>query len=304
MAKVAVAVRPGAPAKEESKELTQSQGQELTAAELEELVADAGAGLSTSADDNIVPFIVLLQDMSPEVKKRDPNYVEGAEPGMYMDRATKKLWAGDEAMAERTELPQLEFQHCYFDRQVVEWIPRNDGGGFVARFPLKGTIEDTMKAIGGKQVTDPQDPNKKIWKTADGLHDLIDTRYHFGNVVSDNGIRAAVIAFSSTGHTASRQWMTTMNEFKVIDPSTGQPVRSPAGTPLSLPAWSRKYRIGTKPRENNKGSFFVATVADAGMIRDAYVRAAGKALHDGAKAGIISASADEATHGTAASDEI
>src|SRR3982751_762076 len=118
----------------------------LPAEMLEELAADAGAGLSTSADDNIVPFIILLQDMSPEVKKRDPNYVEGAEAGMYLNRATKQLWAGDRAMAERTGFPVLEFQHCYFDRQVVEWIPRQDGGGFVARYPVHGTIEDTMRA--------------------------------------------------------------------------------------------------------------------------------------------------------------
>jgi hypothetical protein len=277
----------------------------LPADMMDELVQDAGAGISTSADDNIVPFIILLQDMSPEIKKRDPNYVEGAEPGMYMDRATHKLWAGDEAMAERTGFPVLEFQHCYFDRAVVEWVPRNDGGGFVARHEIRGTIEDTMAQLGAKQVQDPQDPNKKNWKTSDGLHDLIDTRYHFGNVVNGNDPKPAVIAFSSTGHTASRQWMTTMKEFKITDPKTQQPMRNANGEILLLPAWARKYSIGTKPRENKKGSFFVATVADGGLIRDAYVRAAGKALHDGAKAGTIKASTDEANHGTTSpSDEI
>jgi hypothetical protein len=271
---------------------------------MEELVADAGAGVSTAADDNIVPFIVLLQDMSPEIKKRDPNYVEGAEPGMYMDRATHKLWSGDEAMAERTGFPILQFQHCYFDRAVVEWVPRNDGGGFVARHELKGTIDDTMTRLGGKQVVDPQDPNKKNWKTADGLHDLIDTRYHFGNVVNGDDPRPAVLAFSSTGHTASRQWMTQMKEFKIVDPKTQQPMRNERGELLIQPAWSRRYYIGTKPRENKKGSFFVATVADGGIIRDAYIRAAGKTLHDGAKAGTITASTDEGSAGGAASDEI
>jgi hypothetical protein len=276
----------------------------LPAEMMEELVADAGAGLSQSADDNIVPFIILLQDMSPEVKKRDPNYVEGAEAGMYLNRATKQLWAGDAEMAERTGFPQLEFQHCYFDRQVVEWIPRQDGGGFVARHALQGTVDDTMKAIGGKQVSDPQDPNKMNWKTSDGSHDLIDTRYHFGNVVNGGSAKPAVLAFSSTGHTASRSWMTTMNEFKVIDPKTGQPMRNEKGEPLRLPAWARKYRIGTKPRENKKGSFFVATVEDGGLIRDGYIRAQGKALYDGAKAGLITASQDEANHGQSVSDEI
>ncbi len=270
---------------------------------MDELVADAGAGLSTAADDNIVPFIVLLQDMSPEVKKRDPNYVEGAEAGMYMDRATHRLWAGDEASAERTGFPVLEFQHCYFDRAIVEWIPRTDGGGFVARHNIQGTVEDTMKRLGGKQVPDPQDPNKMNWKSADGTHDLIDTRYHFGNIVNDGNPKPAVIAFSSTGHTASRQWMTSMNDFKIMGPDN-QPMRNAKGETLTLPAWARKYTIGTKPRENKKGSFFVATVADGGLIRDAFIRAKGKALHDGAKAGTITASADEGGGSGGVSNEI
>lgn len=296
----AQATRPSA-----KQELAERQTAGLPAEMMDELVADAGAGLSSSADDNIVPFIVLLQDMSPEVKKRDPNYVEGAEPGMYMDRATKRLWAGDTSMAERTGKPVLVFQHCYFDRQVVEWIPRNDGGGFVARYPLKGTVEDTMRAAGGKQVTDPQDPNKKVWKTGDGSHDLIDTRYHFGNVINDDGsARPAVLAFSSTGHTVSRQWMTTMNEFKIPDPKTGQPLRNEKGEALKLPAWSRKYVVGSKPKENKKGSFFVGTVEDGGIILDKGLRMAGKELHDGAKAGVITASTDEANHGESVSDEI
>jgi hypothetical protein len=161
-----------------------------------------------------------------------------------------------------------------------------------------------MARLQGKQVPDPQDPKKMIWKTKDGLHDLIDTRYHFGHVVNGNDPRPAVLAFSSTGHTASRQWMTTMNEFKIPDPKTGQPMRNAKGEALRLPAWARKYTIGTKPRENVKGSFFVATVADGGLIRDAAIRAAGKELYDKVKAGVVVASTDEANHGQSASDEI
>lgn len=161
-----------------------------------------------------------------------------------------------------------------------------------------------MKGLKGKQVVDPTDPNKKVWKTADGLHDLIDTRYHFGNVVNGSDPRPAVLAFSSTGHTASRQWMTTMNEFKIPDPATGQPMRNDKGETLRLPAWARKYTVGTKPKENKKGAYFVATVADGGLIRDSYLRAAGKQLHDLAKAGVVTASTDEANHGESVSDEI
>jgi len=263
---------------------------------LEEFAVDAGAGVSTAADDNIVPFIVLLQDLSPEVKKRDPNYIEGAEAGMHMNRATKALYAGDKSMAERTGFPQLEFQHCELDKAVIEWVPRTDGGGFVARHPLQGTVEDTMRRIGGVQMIDPKDPNKKIWKTADGQHDLIETRYHFGNILNNGNVQPAVLAFSSTGHTASRQWMSVMTGTKLTDKN---------GTMFIPPAWAKRYVIGSKARENKKGSFFVTTVEDGGFIMSKAVRAAGKALHEAAKAGTVTAAADEtAGAGNDVSDEI
>ena len=76
-------------AKNESTSLTTQAEAGLPAEMLDELIQDAGAGTSQSADDNIVPFIALLQDMSPEVKKRDPEYVEGAEVGFFLNKATK-----------------------------------------------------------------------------------------------------------------------------------------------------------------------------------------------------------------------
>lgn len=255
--------------KKNSTALAAAAGTALSADLMDDIVADAGAGTSQSADDNIVPFIVLLQDASPEVKKRDPSYVDGAEPGMLMNKATKKLYAADAAQAEATGLPLLVFQPCAFDRAVIEWIPRNDGGGFVARHDFKESVEATMNRIGGKQVQDPQDPEKTIWRTADGKHDLIDTRYHFGNILEIDGtLIPAVIGMSSTGHTASREWMTLMNQ-KV---KVGDKLVTP-------PSWSKKYSVHSKAKSNKKGDFFVFTVDDGGFIADAALRAAGKEIN-------------------------
>jgi hypothetical protein len=271
---------------------------------LTEMIANAGAGVSTASDDNILPFIVLLQDMNPEVKKRDPGYIEGAEAGMYMNRATKALYAGDADTAKRTGKPQLEFQHCVLTKEIVEWIPREQGGGFVARHELRGTVEDSMRKLGGRLVPDPQDPNKSVWKTPDGRHDLIETRYHFGNIVNDGQPQPAVIAFKSTGHTASKAWNTLMLGFKIV--KDGKPVLDGKGAILSMPAYFRRYIVGSTPKENNKGSFFVTTVTDGGVIPDAGIRAAGKTLFEGATAGLVKAGTDEDGSGGRAevSDEI
>jgi len=275
-------------------------GDLITAEMLQQMLDDAGAGVSTASEDNILPFVVLLQDMSPEVKKRDPEYVEGAEPGMYLNKATKTLYAGDEVTAKRTKLPRLEFQHCMLSKEIVEWVPREQGGGLVARHPIEGTVEDTMRKLGGKQGADPQNPAK--WTTSRGT-ELLETRYHFGQILTGEVPQPAVIAFKSTGHTSSKQWNTLMGGFKVIDPATRKPMII-NGQVRSMASWYRKYIIGSKPRENNKGSFYVTTVDDGGRIEDPGLLAAGKSLHEGAKAGIIKASTDEDAHGGGVSDEI
>jgi hypothetical protein len=245
-----------------------------------DLLADAealaGMGTSASADDNIIPFLSLLQDMSPEAKKRDPKYVEGAEPGFILNKASRQIWGPNDL---------LEVQPCAFDRTIVEWVPRDNGGGFVARHTLLPAGPDaTMRSLGAKEQPDPRDPKKVRWVLPNG-NELIDTRYHFVNIVHPDGrLEPVVMSFSSTGHSVSRQWMTLMRQAQVPT-SKG---------PAVAPSFFKKYRVTAAPRKNNKGEFFVLDFKDAGWIHDAGVRAAGKALHDSVKAGDVKAGDEEA----------
>lgn len=263
--------------------LATTEDEALLALIAEEATGEA-KGVSTDANDGVVPYLAILQDMSPQVKKRDPEYVPGAEVGMILNTATKQLYAADDKQAEETGLPRLVFQPCAFDHCIVEWIPRNEGGGFVARHPLvDGSVEKTCLELGGRQVPDPQDPKKKIWKTGDGKHDLIDTRYFFGHIIgADGDIEPAVISFSSTGHGPAREWMTMIKNFKLVK----------NGVKVVADSWMKKYVVGTKPKNNKKGDFFLAAIADGGIVADANIRAAGKKLNASFEAGSIRAGED------------
>src|SRR5690606_32377828 len=140
---------------------------------LSEAAELGGAGRTKGVEDNVVPFLSLLQDMSPEVKKRDPEYVDGAEPGMILNKAT------------RTVSTEIEVQPWAADRCINEWVPREAGGGFRGRHPLVGSVEESMKAAGGSAKPDPQDPQKTVWLLPNG-NQLIDTRYVYVNVVERN----------------------------------------------------------------------------------------------------------------------
>lgn len=271
-----------AKAAEESKELAKVQSAELTEDVLAELAEDAGAGTSSSADDNVIPFLSLLQDLSPEAKSRDPEYVDGAKPGMILNKANKRIYSVEKSPADGGDT--LEFQHCAFQRRVVEWVPRDLGGGFVAHHdPRPGeTIDQLLERI-GKKVVDPKDTKgtKFIWKSKENPdNELRDTRYHYGNIIdADGSLFPAVLSFSSSGHTGSREWMTLMNNFKI----------NVGGKLVTAPAWSKKYRIRTKLRSNNSGEWFVIYVEDAGIITDGAIRAAGKALFEAFSSGAIRA---------------
>ena len=57
---------------------------------------DAGTGFENVRQESLaLPILKLLQNGSGEAQKRNQNYVEGAEPGMFLNIVTKRLYDGD-----------------------------------------------------------------------------------------------------------------------------------------------------------------------------------------------------------------
>ena len=65
--------------------------------------ADANQGLGQlGMDDLAIPFLRILSDTSPQIKKRDPQYIEGAESGMIYNTLTKEIYDGDKGGQENS----------------------------------------------------------------------------------------------------------------------------------------------------------------------------------------------------------
>jgi hypothetical protein len=96
--------------------------------------------------------------------------------------------------------------------------------------------------------------------------------------------------------------MTLASSFmtEVAHPQTGEL------TLVKQPIWWHRYIVGSKARENKKGSFFVGTVADGKVILNTTIRLMGKAMYEAAKAGTIKAGAEDyaGDNGGEVSDEI
>ena len=81
-------------------ELITVQKPALPAALADMMEKDAGKGVSTAQEDNLVPLIYVLQANSPQVNKRDERYIEGAEPGdFWLRNAPQPIVKGAEGVA-------------------------------------------------------------------------------------------------------------------------------------------------------------------------------------------------------------
>lgn len=227
-----------------------------------ELRATSGAGLSTKQSDNTVPIVYIMHYTSPQVDERDPAYVSGARPGDMLLRGAPE---GEELVSSAEG---ILFQPCYFWNDVTEWVPRQTGGGGGKGFVAKHAVETAKEVAGAK--TGPK--GKFHWVTADGAHDLEETRNFAGFVYLKSGLRLPfLILLKGSGHQVGRAWMAKMNA-----------KLSPGGQPYA--SFAALYRLRTEPRSNEQGKWFMYTVAD-GRWATKEERAAGLRLHDQLRSG-------------------
>jgi hypothetical protein len=220
-----------------SKAPTSSTALAVTALE-DDLLADAGRGFEeASRDAYAIPFLRVLQDLSPQVKSKMTGYIKGAKPGQIFNTVTQALQ--DAAMV----VP------CYYQQTFIEWKPRSKGGGLVAVYDPSVGAAMAAKAVrdGGKSVL----PNG---------NELMDTRSHFVLLVHPDGTyEQALIALSSTGIKTSRRWMSQMRAATVE-------VR---GRTINAPMFAYAYPLGVEEQANDKGSWFQFTVGEKERVLDA-----------------------------------
>lgn len=202
---------------------------------------DANAGFEEAgASAYAIPFLQVLQSGSPQCKKSDGAYIKGAEEGMFYNTVTQEVFSGDDGL---TVIP------CHYTQRFIEWKTRESGGGFVGEhLPTDPMVGTTVKDDKGRDIL----PNGNT---------LVDTRNHYVLVVgADGSLTPALMAMSSTQSKVSRQWMSKMQGIKI---------KNPAGAFVTAPMSSRKYKLTTVAKSNDKGSWFVPNVELSGIVEDA-----------------------------------
>ena len=216
---------------------------DLSPERLARMKADAGKGQSTHVEDTIVPFLKVLQPLSPQCIKKGQGYIEGAEPGdFYLTASSDPLIKNEDGFI---------FQPCFRRRDWVEWVPREDGGGFAGRFDYN--YQD--RSNWGR----PRDAQRKedgwTFRRADTGNDLIDTIYFVGYVWREGLPEAFCIAFAGTAHKVGRTFITMLK---------GKHLPTGEQAPIYDTKWLFKSRIQT----NDKGSWWLMYQEDEGWMGD------------------------------------
>lgn len=197
-----------------------------------DMAADAGAGLEEAdAESFAIPFLAILQKGSPQCDPDAGEFIKDAKPGMFFNTATQELYDGETGVLV---LPAM------FQRRLVEWIARDQGGGWVGSHRTEDVnIADLARDDSGR------------WVTEEG-HYLADTRYHFcllcgtKKVSADFDPRPVVIGLSSTQIKKSRNWLTRMDNLRV---------KMPDGKRLPMATFANVWRLTTVGESNEKGSW-------------------------------------------------
>lgn len=131
---------------------------------------------NVGTDDLSIPRLDVIQALSPQRKKSDPAYIEGAEEGQLFNSVTQELYG-----------TEVRFVPVYFRKEWLVWKDRDAGGGFCGAYPTPAEANATRNELG----TD--------------THEVMDTGQHFGIIVSDDGMEEVVISMSRSKMKASRQ---------------------------------------------------------------------------------------------------
>jgi len=201
---------------------------------------DAGKGFENQdMADRKLPIIELVQSNSPEVAASKGKIY----PGMFVNSVT------GEAYEEVHFVPAIT-DHCF-----VQWLPRDEGGGFRgrhakdAKIVLDAITRNDGRSIGKLPVPQPNDKEGK----PQPAHELVESFEIYGivfNPKTGEVIGFAMIPFTSTKIKAYRAWNSAIGNFS----PTINGKKIPMG---KIPLFAHRVKMTSVQENKNKFSYMI-----------------------------------------------
>lgn len=214
---------------------------------------DADAGFENADRDSYaVPFLKLLQAMSPQCKRSNGAYIAGAEEGMILDTINETVTDGSEGI---TIIP------VHYERKVIEWESTEVNSGLIAIHDIADGLEMLKHAT-------RDDKNNDVLSNG---HVLLLVNEHFVIVVGEDGsLQPALIGMSKSQQKVSRKWMSQMKGLRMTGPDGS----------FTPPMFANRYRLSSVPENSNGNDYMNWKVEIIGPVESEEQYLAAKSFRD------------------------
>jgi len=174
-----------------------------------------------------------MQSNSPEV---EDELVPGIKAGDLVNSVSKEI----------IKQPVI-VQPVFKESAVVEWIPRNKGGGIASRHEIDSEIYlEAIKKNNGSRIPPKDADGKRIPFKSPENNDLVETYYVYCLILDQTGESVegfCVLSFASTNIKVYKDWLTSMYSIK--------------GAP---PIYANRCKVSTAKQKNADGTFFTFAI--------------------------------------------
>jgi len=238
---------------------------------------NAGAGFEKIGQEQMqIPFVRILQALSPQLNKEKPEYIKGASQGDIFNTVTGEIYSEDTGVVV---IPVA------FEMKYLEFTPRSAGGGLVREL----------------EHNDPDLSNTTREGAAEILpsgNELVRCHQHLVMVYNEEtgDYDPAVLDMKKTQLKVSKKWNSQRTACRAVGKNG----------PFILPIYGTAWRITTVSESNDQGTWYnfkVARETDVSKMGQAMLAA--KEMAESFKKGEIKTAAgtsDEMAQATKAAD--
>ncbi len=211
--------------------------------------------------DITIPRLSMVQDLSPQRKKNNAEYIEGCEEGMLFNTVTNELYK-----------TSVIFVPVYFRLEWLVWKHRDSGGGLQG---VCATQDEAVALVGAHplagQMTDKNEPVLEVQDTAQHFGLLLDPN----SPAEDPRATEIVVSMSKSQLKPSRQ--------------LNSQVRIAGGD-----RFDRYYRLSAVQVDGARGEYYNWKVEQLGFVAKAVFKQA-EALYESVVSGKRDVERDDAT---------
>ena len=243
--------------------VAKAKNAELSTDVMDDILEFAGDGAAFDSSEMQIPFLRVLQALSPQLNKKKAEFIEGAASGDMFNTVSNQHWDGEEGVVL---IP------CFQTTKYLEFTPREQGGGYRGEIPANDPVLQRTTRNGAKEILPTG-------------NELVKSDQHYCLVVDeDGGFQPVVVDMKSTQLKVSRRWKTQIAMQKIKHPKTGQMI-----TP---PVYATMWKLTTTEESNDQGSWANYQIEKVGLVDNRDLLLEAKAFRESVAAGEVKAAAE------------